>query len=92
MTWNYRVVRSRLKDGGDWYAVHVAYYDKTGRVTHITQKPVTIEGESVEELTGDLVTIKMDARRRPVLDLDELKKQWKKDRATSSTLPHGGEK
>ncbi len=85
MTWNYRVVRSRQKDGSVWFAVHEAYYDKAGKVTSITAKPVTIEGESVEELTGDLVTIKMDVRRRAVLDLDELKKQWKKERATSST-------
>lgn len=69
MSWNYRVVRYRNSSG---VGLHEVYYDDKGQPWSMTAEPVRFAADSVEELTGDLMTAHTDARRRPVLDEPEV--------------------
>ena len=62
MSWNYRMVK-RL-DGT--LAVHEVYYNKAGRECSMTAEPVSLYGDSPEEIVGDLIRIKADVRLRPL--------------------------
>lgn len=76
MSWNYRIVRRLVEDGVNkepqpWFGVHEAYYDKNGQITNITEKPVAVEGESVEELNG-VRAMMFAATKHPVLDYETM--------------------
>lgn len=74
MTWNYRIVRTKDESGADWFAVHEVHYDAEGEPLGMTEKPVTVEGETPEDIIGDLELMLKDARDRPVFDPPE---SWK---------------
>lgn len=78
--WNYRVVRKRSvsTDPEDqkervWYsyAIHEAYYDKKGFVGAITQEPMDVFGEDIEELRHAWMMI-AEAFGQPILDYDRI--------------------
>lgn len=78
--WNYRVVRKRhvcidptdKKERVDYtYAIHEAYYDKSGHVGAITQDPVEPFGENIEELRHSWVMMS-EAFGQPILDHDNI--------------------
>ena len=51
--WNHRVVKT--KDGvDDWYSIHEVFYDKDGNVDGMTKQPVSVGGNTIEELKWTL--------------------------------------
>jgi len=78
--WNYRVVRKKSvyadpkvkKERVDYtYAIHEAYYDKSGHVEAITQDPVEPFGENIEELRRSWVMM-AEAFGQPILEYDNI--------------------
>jgi len=78
--WNYRVVRKKniyidptdkKERVGYMYAIHEAYYDKSGHVGSITQDPVEPFGENIEELRHSWVMM-AEAFGKPILDYDDI--------------------
>jgi len=56
MSWDYRVVRKRCEQTGDeFYAIHEVFFDEEDRPWGCTIEPVLPIGESLHELTGDMV-------------------------------------
>lgn len=68
--WNYRVVR-RTEQGETWLALHEAYY-QDGAVMGITQDPVNVHGNDLEDLKAGYKLMKL-AFNKPVLDYSTLK-------------------
>lgn len=67
-SWNYRVVR--YKDGSG-YGLHEVYYDDDGLPWTMTEDAVRFVcdlSEGPEGIAGSLLTARVDARKRPVLD------------------------
>lgn len=80
--WNYRVVRKELT-WRDWktkkiragfmYDIHEAYYDNKGIISAITQNPVRITGETMEEMRHEWVMM-AEAFGQPILDYSKFVK------------------
>lgn len=69
MTWNHRVTRDRQDDGTYWYAIREVHYDKRGNVELWTEKPIAVEGETLDEVSevlGQMVA----SLTRGVFDLE----------------------
>ncbi len=81
VAWNYRLVRQHLPspENHEWYAVHEAYYTKTGELYAITERPCTLEGESVEEVNG-IRAMMFEAFKHPVLDHENIPGKRRKPR------------
>lgn len=83
MSWNYRLIRhtKQHKRFGthEWYAVHEVYYREDGSVSAISSEPSPIIGDSVKDANGTRVLM-FGAFKAPPLDMDVLKKQWRKER------------
>ena len=60
MTWNYRIMRRKYKDGTQTYSVHEVYYDPTGWTE---ESIVDVGATSVEELISTLEMILADAKK-----------------------------
>ncbi len=78
--WNYRIVRrknvyvgpDKQKERTDYtYAIHEAYYDRSGYVRAITQDSVEPFGNDVEELRHSWVMM-AEAFGLPILDYDSI--------------------
>ena len=78
--WNYRIVRKKhiRQDPGTQeekesfsYGIHEAYYDKAGKVGAITENPVELSGETIEELRHSWVMM-AEAFGQPLLDYDNI--------------------
>ncbi len=78
MTWNYRLVKKHTKNperlGGNeyyTYAIHEAYYDSKGKVNGITENPIDLSAEHLNDLmiTWDMV---FEAFAAPILDYDTI--------------------
>jgi hypothetical protein len=78
--WNYRVVRKEhirtdsadKKENVDYtYAIHEAYYDQKGHVGAITNDPVELFGENIEELRHSWVMM-AEAFGQPILNYDNI--------------------
>jgi len=50
MSWNYRLVKEKTDDDGDWFGVHEVYYNKDGSIHLINDEPVSICGETPNEI------------------------------------------
>ena len=78
MSWNYRVMKRKIK-GADYeeefYAIYEVYYEDDGSIKAWTEKPVSIQGETLEELKNDLGYYSK-ALKEPVLDYNELEKKF----------------
>ena len=78
MTWNYRLVKrpvgtpTSLGGGQHYiYGIHEAYYNEDGEVWGITQTPIELSAEHINELKMDWLRL-MEAFTAPVLDYDEV--------------------
>ena len=69
--WNYRVVKSKLDNGEDWYGMHEVYYDDEGNINAISEDAINIEGESLKDL-GTILEWMSSAMYKPVLNEDEI--------------------
>ena len=65
--WNHRIMRHN--DDPTWYGLHEVYYNDAGQVVAWTDSPVTVTGESVDDLCG-LVEFMQNDKTRPLLDYD----------------------
>ncbi|RFA30017.1 hypothetical protein CAI21_07305 [Alkalilimnicola ehrlichii] len=70
MRWNYRIVR---KQGV--LAVFEVYYDEDGKPETCTADPVAPQGETLDELRGDLEHY-VAALASPILDIEQFRNQW----------------
>jgi hypothetical protein len=50
MSWNHRLLAYHHEDEGVSLKVHEVYYDKQGKPNGYTSNPITIEGESKEDV------------------------------------------
>ena len=66
MTWNYRVIEDK-----EIFRIHEVYYNNTGAITAISEDPITPEGETMEELKGDLEYY-FQALKKPVLKKEDI--------------------
>ena len=71
-TWNHRVMRHITKYGA-YYGVHEVYYDSEGKVDGYTIHPVSVAGESVEEIKEYLQMI-LNCLDKDILDYEEEEK------------------
>lgn len=74
MSWNYRVVRRRHEYGGKdvyTFGIHEVYYNDEGKPRNLTVDPVTLCGQSREDVREDL-ELMLGAFSSPVLDYDEI--------------------
>jgi len=62
MTWTYQIMR-RTEHGEEVYGIYEVYHNPYG----YTEKPVAIEGESVEDLKV-ILTQMLEALDKPVLE------------------------
>lgn len=86
MTWNYRIVRYRDNKG---FGLHEVYYDSEGRPWSMTVEPATFAcdvDEGPEGVRGSLLMARVDAIKRPVLDVPDV---WPGE-APHGSLPPGG--
>jgi len=69
--WNHRVVKT--KDGeDDWYAIHEVFYDKDGNVDGMTKQPVSVGGNTIEELKWTLTKM-LESLEYNIIDETESK-------------------
>ena len=65
MSWNYRILKTKYEKEY-FYEVVEAYYNKEGKVdgyTDISENPLRISGENVEELISVFETILKDLKK-----------------------------
>jgi len=64
--WNHRVVKT--KDGvDDWYVIHEVFYDKDGNVDGMTKQPVSVGGNTIEELKWTLTKM-LESLDKDIID------------------------
>jgi hypothetical protein len=72
--WNNRIVKhERLaapnhKDGAVWYSVHEVFYNENGGINGYTEDPISIVGETVEDVKSQLKMIMKDIEKHGVID------------------------
>ena len=67
--WNHRVVKRMTREFDkdvEWFGIHEAFYEVGGQ-TLWTDEPVTVEGESIEELRETLERM-LVALDKPIID------------------------
>jgi hypothetical protein len=71
MLWNYRVI---VKDTIDLtgvifkdFAIHEVYYEDDGSIKFITTDPITIDGESLEDLK-ESISMVQGALDKPIIE------------------------
>jgi hypothetical protein len=69
--WNYRVIKRQDESFG----IHEVYYDENGDPTMCTADPVTLYGDSVDEIVNDVNHI-LHALNKPVLIDSEQTWAW----------------
>jgi hypothetical protein len=66
MSWNYRMMAQ--KDGDNYFfSVHEVYYDKNNIPYSYSKEPVSVNGNSVDDLIFGVNAIKGAILNRPVL-------------------------
>ena len=65
--WNNRIVKHE-KDDAVWYSVHEVFYNDNGGIKFYTENPITIFGETVEEVKSQLEMIMKDIEKHEVID------------------------
>jgi hypothetical protein len=66
MHWNYRVIQ---KDNG--VDVHEVYYNKSGEICMMTENPVQLKSDTVEDLVIELNMILKDVQKYPPMKKPE---------------------
>ena len=70
--WNNRIVKHK-KDDAVWYSVHEVFYNDNGGIKFYTENPITIFGETVEEVKSQLEMITKDIQEHEVIDASTVK-------------------
>mgnify|MGYP000427418106 CR=1 FL=1 len=70
--WNNRIVKHK-KDDAVWYSVHEVFYNDNGGIKFYTENPITIFGETVEEVKSQLEMIMKDIEKHEVIDASTVK-------------------
>lgn len=86
MTWNYRVLKQRHKDGSWSYGVHEMFYDERGKPIAFTEDPVGPGGTSLRELHEDLRCMLRDVRGRKAIDAEKLLKKLRSSRRSKEAF------
>ena len=77
--WNNRIVKHE-KDGIIWCSVHEVFYNENGGIVGYTDKPITIVGETVEDVKSQLDMIIRDIEKHEVIDASTVKfEDWYSD-------------
>ena len=69
MSWNYRMVHHKEKNGEEWYGIHEVYYNADGAPCMMSDEPCFPSGESKKELMND-ISMMTTAISTPVLKYD----------------------
>lgn len=67
MLWRYQVMKHTEENGEVWYGVHEFYYGEDAPEMFTTD-PITVYGDSVEDIQKQLHMILADLREFPVVD------------------------
>lgn len=79
MSWNYRVIRMDVTHPEQpVYQLHEVFYDEDGKPYGCSESLVSVEGETVEEIKGDLRNMLADLDRLPVMKESELNALWER--------------
>ena len=79
--WNNRIVQHE-KDGIIWCSVHEVFYNENGGINGYTESPITIVGETVEDVKSQLEMIEKDIEKHEVIDASTVKfEDWYSDDA-----------
>jgi hypothetical protein len=70
--WNNRIIQHE-KDGTVYYSVHEVFYSKNGGINGYTEEPITILGETVEDVKTQLEMIMTDIEKHEVIDASLVK-------------------
>ena len=70
--WNNRIVKHE-KDGIIWCSVHEVFYNENGGINGYTEGPITIVGETVEDVKSQLEMIAKDIEKHEVIDASTVK-------------------
>ena len=75
--WNNRIIKHE-KDGVVWYSVHEVFYSESSGINGYTEDPITILGETVEEVKYQLEMITKDIEKHEVIDASTVKfEDWR---------------
>ena len=72
MMWNNRIIRHK-KDDTVWHSVHEVFYSENGGINGFTEEPITILGETEEDVKTQLEMIMKDIEKHEVLDASTVK-------------------
>ena len=79
MMWNNRIVKHE-KDDTVHYSVHEVFYKEDGGIYGYTENPITILGETVEDVKSQLEMIMKDIEKNEVIDASTVKfEDWHDD-------------
>lgn len=77
--WNNRIVKHE-KDDTVYYSVHEVFYKEDGGIYGYTENPITILGETVEDVKSQLEMIMKDIEKHEVIDASTVKfEDWHDD-------------
>lgn len=75
MSWNHRVVRriypNTHMDDSMLYEIYEAYYDKDGNINGLTEEPIRIREETVDDLRKTIERL-TKCLEYPIIDYDTL--------------------
>jgi hypothetical protein len=78
--WNNRIIKHE-NDTSVWYSVHEVFYNENGGVNGYTEDPITILGETVEDVKSQLEMITKDIEKHEVIDASTVKfEDWFSDK------------
>ena len=69
---NNRIVQHE-KDGTVYYSVHEVFYNENGGINGYTEDPITILGETVEDVKCQLEMIMKDIEKHEAIDASTVK-------------------
>ena len=77
--WDNRIVKHE-KDDTVYYSVHEVFYKEDGRIYGYTENPITILGETVEDVKSQLEMIMKDIEKHEAIDASTVKfEDWYDD-------------
>ena len=56
--WNYRIIKREQSSGEVTYGIYEVYYDLEGNVRGHTENPISVIGESIDDLKFDIENLK----------------------------------
>ena len=75
MSWNHRVVRrfypNTHMDDSMLYEIYEVYYDKEGKIEGLTEEPIKIREETVDDLRKTIERL-TKCLEQPIIDYDTL--------------------